>query len=153
MNGRGFPASKSLAGLGRSSSAICQPEKEFCSHFYLNNINFNRTTDRRGTLLSWSWNDRPAWVQAAKMGFLRRMAGSAVCEQHEVELLLLSVERSQLRWLGDQVWAAPGAVSLEGGRCKPMQNWYQCYLTFSQNLFVSQWNWFGSVIPPKVRIN
>lgn len=51
-------------------------------------------------------------VQVAEMGFLRMLAGlslgdrvrsSAICEELGVELLLLCIESSQLRWFGHLV--------------------------------------------------
>ena len=58
-------------------------------------------------------------IQAAEMGFLRRVAGvslrdkvrsSVIPEGLGVEPLLLCVERSQLRWFGHLVRMPPGRV-------------------------------------------
>ncbi|TWW63116.1 hypothetical protein D4764_03G0001240 [Takifugu flavidus] len=67
-------------------------------------------------------------VQAAEMSFLRRVAGpslrdrvrsSAIREELGVELLLLRVERSQMRWLGNQVRMPPGRLPGEVFRACP----------------------------------
>ncbi|TWW74379.1 hypothetical protein D4764_14G0003810 [Takifugu flavidus] len=58
-------------------------------------------------------------VQVAEMSFLRRVAGlslrdrvrsSAICEEHELEPLLLRIERSQIGWLGHLVRMPPGEM-------------------------------------------
>ncbi len=63
------------------------------------------------------------WIQVAEMGFIRRVAdvsledkvrSSVVCEELGVELLLLSVERSQLRWFGHLVRMPPGHLPKRG---------------------------------------
>ena len=60
-------------------------------------------------------------LQAAEMGFLRRVAGfslrdrvrsSVIREGLGVQPLLLHVERSQLRWFGHLVRIPPGHLSL-----------------------------------------
>ncbi len=59
-----------------------------------------------------------SWMQAAEMGFLRRVAGvslwdkmrsAVICEELEVETLLLCIERSQLVWASgkDSSWLPP----------------------------------------------
>uniref|UniRef100_A0AAQ4R3P6 Reverse transcriptase domain-containing protein n=1 Tax=Gasterosteus aculeatus aculeatus TaxID=481459 RepID=A0AAQ4R3P6_GASAC len=67
-------------------------------------------------------------VQAAKMGFLRRVAGvslrdrvrsSAIREELGVEPLLLCVERSQLRWFGHLVRMPPGRLPREVFQARP----------------------------------
>ena len=58
-------------------------------------------------------------IQAAEMGFLRRVAGlslrdrvrsSVIRERLKVEPLLLRIERSQLRWFGHLVRMPPGRL-------------------------------------------
>uniref|UniRef100_A0A8C6LTA7 Reverse transcriptase domain-containing protein n=1 Tax=Nothobranchius furzeri TaxID=105023 RepID=A0A8C6LTA7_NOTFU len=60
-----------------------------------------------------------SWIQAAEMSFLRRVAGlslrdrvrsSVIREGLGVDLLLLHIERSQLRWLGHLVRMPPGCL-------------------------------------------
>ncbi|TWW56216.1 hypothetical protein D4764_08G0002030 [Takifugu flavidus] len=67
-------------------------------------------------------------VQAAEMSFLRRVAGlslrdrvrsSAIREELGVKLLLLRVERSQMRWLGHLVRMSPGRLPGEVFRACP----------------------------------
>ncbi|PWA15004.1 hypothetical protein CCH79_00008845, partial [Gambusia affinis] len=67
-------------------------------------------------------------IQAAEMGFLRRVAGlflrdrvrsSDIREGLRVEPLLLYVERSQLRWLGHLVRMPPGRLPGEAFRARP----------------------------------
>ncbi|TWW64273.1 hypothetical protein D4764_03G0012810 [Takifugu flavidus] len=67
-------------------------------------------------------------VQAARMSFLRRVAGlslrdrvrsSAIREELGVEPLLLRVERSQMRWLGHLVRMPPGRLPGEVFRACP----------------------------------
>ncbi|TWW73493.1 hypothetical protein D4764_15G0008870 [Takifugu flavidus] len=70
-------------------------------------------------------------VQAAKMSFLRRVAGlslrdrvrsSAIREELAVEPLLLRVERSQMRWLVHLVRMPPGRLPGEVFRACPSGN-------------------------------
>ena len=67
-------------------------------------------------------------IQAAEMGFLRRVAGlslrdrvrsSVIREGLGVEPLLLHVERSQLRWLGHLFRMPPGRLPGEVFRARP----------------------------------
>ena len=67
-------------------------------------------------------------IQAAKMGFLRRVAGvslrdrvrsSAIREGLRVEPLLLCKERSQLRWFGHLVRMPPGRIPGEVLQARP----------------------------------
>ncbi|KAK5859728.1 hypothetical protein PBY51_021260 [Eleginops maclovinus] len=67
-------------------------------------------------------------IQAAEMGFLRRVAGislrdevrsSVIREGLGVEPLLLRVERSQLRWFGHLVRMPPGRLSREVFQARP----------------------------------
>uniref|UniRef100_A0A3B5Q4K1 Reverse transcriptase domain-containing protein n=1 Tax=Xiphophorus maculatus TaxID=8083 RepID=A0A3B5Q4K1_XIPMA len=67
-------------------------------------------------------------IQAAEMGFLRRVAGlslrdrvrsSVIREGLRVEPLLLHIERSQLRWLGHLVRMPPGRLPGEVLRARP----------------------------------
>ncbi|PWA21171.1 hypothetical protein CCH79_00009483 [Gambusia affinis] len=67
-------------------------------------------------------------IQAAEMGFLRRVAGlslrdrvrsSVIREGLRVEPLLLHVERGQLRWLGHLVRMPPGRLPGEVFRARP----------------------------------
>uniref|UniRef100_A0A3B5Q8Y2 Reverse transcriptase domain-containing protein n=1 Tax=Xiphophorus maculatus TaxID=8083 RepID=A0A3B5Q8Y2_XIPMA len=67
-------------------------------------------------------------IQAAEMGFLRRVAGlslrdrvrsSVIREGLRVEPLLLHIERSQLRWLGHLVRMPPGRLPGEVFRARP----------------------------------
>ena len=67
-------------------------------------------------------------VQAAEMGFLRRVAGvslrdrvrsSVIREELGVEPLLLRVERSQLRWFGHLVRMPPGRLPREVFQARP----------------------------------
>ena len=67
-------------------------------------------------------------VQAAEMGFLRRVAGvslrdrvrsSVIREELGVEPLLLCVERSQLRWFGHLVRMPPGRLPREVFQARP----------------------------------
>uniref|UniRef100_A0AAQ4PNU2 Reverse transcriptase domain-containing protein n=1 Tax=Gasterosteus aculeatus aculeatus TaxID=481459 RepID=A0AAQ4PNU2_GASAC len=67
-------------------------------------------------------------VQAAEMGFLRRVAGvslrdrgrsSAIREELGVEPLLLCVKRSQLRWFGHLVRMPPGRLPREVFQARP----------------------------------
>ncbi len=62
------------------------------------------------------------WDRGYKRGFLRRVAGvslrdkvrsSVVREEHETELLLFGIERSQLRWFGHLVRMPPGHLLRE----------------------------------------
>ena len=78
-------------------------------------------------------------VQVAEMGFLRRVAGvslrdrvrsSAIWEGLGVELLLLCMERSQLRWFGHLMRMPPGRLPREvflacptGTRGRPRTRW------------------------------
>uniref|UniRef100_A0A8D0DB40 C2H2-type domain-containing protein n=1 Tax=Sander lucioperca TaxID=283035 RepID=A0A8D0DB40_SANLU len=70
-------------------------------------------------------------VQAAEMGFLRRVAGvflrdrvrsSVIREELGVEPLLLRVERSQLRWFGHLVRMPPGRLPREVFQARPFHN-------------------------------
>ncbi len=63
-----------------------------------------------------------SWIQAAEMGFLRRVAGislgdkvrgAVVSEELRAALLLLCVERSQLRWFRHLVRMPPGRLPVE----------------------------------------
>ena len=77
---------------------------------------------------SWVMTERTrSRVQAAEMGFLRRVAGvslrdrvrsSAIREELRVELLLC-VERSQLRWFGHLVRMPPGRLPREVFQARP----------------------------------
>jgi len=67
-------------------------------------------------------------IQAAKMSFLRRVAGlslkdrvrsSDIRRELRVELLLLPVKRSQLRWFGHLIRMPPGRLPLEVFRARP----------------------------------
>ena len=67
-------------------------------------------------------------VQAAEMGFLRRVArvflrdrvrSSAICEGLGVEPLLLCVEKSQLRWFGHLMRMPPGRLPREVFLARP----------------------------------
>ena len=67
-------------------------------------------------------------IQAAKMSFLRRVAGlslrdkvrsSDIRRELGVEPLLLRVERSQLRWFGHLTRMPPGRLPLEVFRARP----------------------------------
>ena len=67
-------------------------------------------------------------IQAAEMGFLRRMSGlslrdrvrsSVIREGLGVEPLLLRIERSQMRWLGHLVRMPPGRLPGEVFRARP----------------------------------
>ncbi|KAK5888302.1 hypothetical protein CesoFtcFv8_016814 [Champsocephalus esox] len=67
-------------------------------------------------------------IQAAEMGFLRRVAGvslrdkvrsSVIREGLGVEPLLLRVERSQLRWFGHLVRMPPGRLPREVFQARP----------------------------------
>ncbi|KAK5873269.1 hypothetical protein PBY51_018325 [Eleginops maclovinus] len=67
-------------------------------------------------------------IQAAEMGFLRRVAGislrdkvrsSVIWEGLGVEPLLLHVERSQLRWFGHLVRMPPGRLPREVFQARP----------------------------------
>ncbi|KAK3517069.1 hypothetical protein QTP86_004180, partial [Hemibagrus guttatus] len=67
-------------------------------------------------------------IQAAKMSFLRRVAGrslrdrvrsSVTREELGVEPLLLRIERGQLRWLGHLFWLPPGRLPGEVFRACP----------------------------------
>ncbi|GAA6107076.1 uncharacterized protein LOC111191400, partial [Tachysurus ichikawai] len=67
-------------------------------------------------------------IQAAKMSFLRRVAGrsltdrvrsSGTREELRVEPLLLHIERSQLRWLGHLFRMTPGRLPGEVFRACP----------------------------------
>ena len=67
-------------------------------------------------------------IQAAEMGFLRRVAGvslrdrvriSAIQEGLGVEPLILCVERSQLRWFGHLVRMPPGRIPREVFQTQP----------------------------------
>ncbi len=76
------------------------------------------------------------WIKAAEMDFLRRVAGvSVISEGLEVELLLLCIERSQLRWFGHLVWMPPSHLPREvfqahpAGRRpqgRPRSRWNDC---------------------------
>ncbi|TWW62415.1 hypothetical protein D4764_04G0010620 [Takifugu flavidus] len=74
------------------------------------------------------WVTERSRVQAAEMSFLHRVAGlslrdrvrsSAIWEELRVELLLLRVERSQMRWLGHLVRMPPGRLPGEAFRACP----------------------------------
>ncbi|TWW63109.1 hypothetical protein D4764_03G0001170 [Takifugu flavidus] len=77
----------------------------------------------------WVMTERTrSWVQAAKMSFLRWVAGlslrdrvrsSAIREELGVEPLLLRFERSQMRWLGHLVRMPPGRLPGEVFRACP----------------------------------
>ena len=77
----------------------------------------------------WSWQKTMKLrVQAAEMGFLRRVAGvslrdrvrsSAIREGLGVEPLLLCVERSQLRWFGHLMRMPPGRLPREVFLARP----------------------------------
>ncbi|KAK3517849.1 hypothetical protein QTP70_020994 [Hemibagrus guttatus] len=68
----------------------------------------------------WVMTERArSWIQAAEMSFLRRVAGhslrdtvrsSVTREELGVELLLLHIERGQLRWLGHLFQMPPGRL-------------------------------------------
>ncbi|KAJ8015855.1 hypothetical protein DPEC_G00000750 [Dallia pectoralis] len=67
-------------------------------------------------------------VQAAEMGFLRKVAGlslrdrvrsSVIREELGVEPLLLCIERSQLRWFGHLVRMPPGRLPREVFQARP----------------------------------
>ncbi|KAK3562555.1 hypothetical protein QTP86_002034 [Hemibagrus guttatus] len=69
-----------------------------------------------------------SWIQAAEMSFLHRVAGrslrdrvrsSVTREKLGVELLLLHIERGQLRWLGHLFWMPPGCLPGEVFRACP----------------------------------
>ncbi|KAK0134738.1 putative uncharacterized transposon-derived protein F52C9.6 [Merluccius polli] len=69
-----------------------------------------------------------SWVQAAEMSFLRKVAGlslrdrvrsSVIREELGVDLLLLRVERTQMRWLGHLVRMPPGRLPGEVFRARP----------------------------------
>ncbi|XP_071059967.1 anamorsin isoform X1 [Pseudochaenichthys georgianus] len=71
-------------------------------------------------------------IQAAEMGFLRRVAGvslrdkvrsSDIRERLGVEPLLLRVERSQLRWFGHLVRMPPGCLPREVFQARPRTRW------------------------------
>lgn len=62
-------------------------------------------------------------IQVVEMSFLRRMTGLSfrdrmrsldICEKLRVELLLLHMERSQLRWFGYLFRIPPGRLPEEG---------------------------------------
>ncbi len=63
-----------------------------------------------------------SWIQAAELSIFHRVAGcshrdrvrsSVTQEDLGVELLLLHIERSQLRWLGHLYWIPPGCLPRE----------------------------------------
>ena len=67
-------------------------------------------------------------IQAAKMGFLRRVSGLSLRDRMRslvirkglgVEPLLLRIERSQMRWLGHLVRIPPGRLPGEVFRARP----------------------------------
>ena len=67
-------------------------------------------------------------IQAAEMGFLRRVAGVSLRDRVRslvireglgVEPLLLCVERSQLRWFGHLVRMPPGRIPREVFQARP----------------------------------
>ena len=67
-------------------------------------------------------------IQAVEMGFLRRMSGLSLRDRVRslfnreglrVELLLLRIERSQMRWLGHLVRMSPGRLPGELFRAHP----------------------------------
>ena len=69
-----------------------------------------------------------SWIQAAEIGFLRRVSGlslrdrvrsSVIREGFGVEPLLLRIERSQMRWLGHLVRMPPGRLPGEVFRACP----------------------------------
>ncbi|KAK3574557.1 hypothetical protein QTP86_010171 [Hemibagrus guttatus] len=56
-----------------------------------------------------------SWIQEAEMSFLCKVAelslmSSVTREKLGVELLLLHIERGQLRWLGHLFWVPPGRL-------------------------------------------
>ncbi|KAF7652554.1 hypothetical protein LDENG_00095270 [Lucifuga dentata] len=69
-----------------------------------------------------------SWIQAAEMRFLRRVSGltlrdrvrsSDIREGLGVELLLLRIERSQLRWFGHLIRMPPGRFPREVFQARP----------------------------------
>ncbi|KAJ8012365.1 hypothetical protein DPEC_G00041950 [Dallia pectoralis] len=78
---------------------------------------------------SWVMTERTrSRVQAAEMGFLRKVAGlslrdrvrsSVIREELGVEPLLLCIERSQLRWFGHLVRMPPGRLPKEVFQARP----------------------------------
>ncbi|KAK0147969.1 putative uncharacterized transposon-derived protein F52C9.6 [Merluccius polli] len=77
----------------------------------------------------WEMTERTrSRVQAAEMSFLRRVAGLSLRDRvrssssgrsSELDLLLLCIERSQMRWLGHLVRMPPGRLPGEVFRAHP----------------------------------
>ena len=86
------------------------------------------------------------WVQAAEMGFLRRVAGiflwdrvrsSAIREELVLEPLLLSLEKSQLRWFGHLVRMPTGPLPWEVFQARPMFLYSYQFILNYKNMDVS----------------
>jgi len=97
-------------------------------------------------------------IQAAEMGFLRRVAGlflrdgmrsSVIREGLRFEPLLLHVERSQLRWLGHLVRMPPGRLPGEVFLARPTgrRPWRRPRTRWRD--YVSQLAWERLRIPPE----
>ncbi|KAK3570217.1 hypothetical protein QTP86_016528 [Hemibagrus guttatus] len=102
----------------------------------------------------WVMNERVrSRIQAAEMSFLRRVAGrslrdrvrsSVTREELGVELLLLHIERGQLRWLGHLFRMPPGRLPGEVFRACPTG---KRPLSFRDYVFQLAWERLG--VPPE----
>ena len=97
-------------------------------------------------------------IQAAEMGFFRRVSGLSlrdrvrslvIREGLRVEPLLLCIERSQMRWLGHLVRISPGRLSGEVFRARPTgrRSWERPRTRWRD--YVSRLAWERLGVPPE----
>ncbi len=99
-------------------------------------------------------------IQAAEISFLRRVAGcslrdrvrsSVTREELRVEPLLLDIERSQLRWLGQLFRMPPGCLPGEVFWARPTGKRPRARPKTCWRDYVSQLAWERLGIPPEVQ--